>query len=510
MTLHARKVLQVLLVAATTAAVAGAGRTANHSTKDHLSIGPTGGNGPADVFFSFASGDGARAFFETPESLVAADTDTAYDIYQRQVGTTTLISTGPTGGNGNFDAFPADVVRRRHRGCSSRPRRRWSRRTRTASSTSTSASAARRRSCRPGPTGGNGQLDAFFHDVSTDGSRVFFETEESARRGRHGQPGRRLRAHRRDDDAGLRGHARQRQLSPPSSPASRRTAAASSSRPRSSWSRATPTTLSTCTGARAATTTLCRRARPAGTGRTTRRSADPRGTGRASSSRPTSRCSASDTDTSSDVYERSGGATTLVSAPRQRRLPGDLRGQLRRRHPRVLRDSRAAGRAATPTRSSTSTSARAAPPRSCRPGRRATAASTPASPGTPRTAQRVFFETRGAARGRRHRLRASTCTSAPAARPRRRLSTGPAGGNGAHRRELRGSLARRRQGDRRDDRAAGRQRHRHGQRRLRALSPARPRTSPRADRRATRPSPRSSTASPTTARGSSSTRASRS
>jgi hypothetical protein len=129
------------------------------------------------VFFSFASGDGARAFFETQESLVAADTDTAYDIYERQGGTTTLISIGPSGGNGNFDAFPSDVsanglrvffeteeslvpedtdaffdVYQRFNGIT------------TLMST--------------GSTGGNGPFDVFFHDISTDGSRVFFETEE--------------------------------------------------------------------------------------------------------------------------------------------------------------------------------------------------------------------------------------------------------------------------------------------------------------------------------------------
>jgi len=150
---------------------------ANHSTKDHVSIGPSGGNGAVDAFFSFSSSDGSRAFFETPESLVAGDTDAAYDLYQRQAGSTTLISTGPAGGNGNFDVFPADVsadglhvffeteeqlvagdtdgffdIYERSGG------------TTTLIST--------------GPTGGNGQFDVFFHDVSIDGARVFFETEE--------------------------------------------------------------------------------------------------------------------------------------------------------------------------------------------------------------------------------------------------------------------------------------------------------------------------------------------
>jgi hypothetical protein len=176
-TLHARKVVQALLVAAMVMLVSAPAATANHSTKDHLSIGPTGGNGAADGFFSFASANGSRAFFETPESLVAGDTDNAYDLYERQGGTTTLISTGPSGGNANLDVFPADVsadglrvffeteeslvpadsdgffdVYERSGG------------TTTLIST--------------GSTGGNGAFDVFFHDASIHGNRVFFETEE--------------------------------------------------------------------------------------------------------------------------------------------------------------------------------------------------------------------------------------------------------------------------------------------------------------------------------------------
>ena len=165
----------LLVVAATMVVVPSA--LANHSTKDLVSIGPTGGNGPNDVFFSFASGDGARAFFETPESLVAADTDTAYDIYERQGGTTTLISTGPSGGNGNFDAFPSDV--------SSNGLRVFfeTEESLVAGDTDAFFDVYQRFNgtttlMSTGSTGGNGPLDVFFHDISTDGARVFFETEE--------------------------------------------------------------------------------------------------------------------------------------------------------------------------------------------------------------------------------------------------------------------------------------------------------------------------------------------
>ncbi len=47
--------------------------------------------------------DGAQAFLRTPESLVAGDTDARSDVYERASGATTLLSTGPAGGNGAFD-----------------------------------------------------------------------------------------------------------------------------------------------------------------------------------------------------------------------------------------------------------------------------------------------------------------------------------------------------------------------------------------------------------------------
>ncbi len=67
-----------------------------------ISTGPDGGDGPADAFFAKASNDGSRVFFNTTESLVAEDTDSSADVYERSGGATTLISTGTVGGNGPF------------------------------------------------------------------------------------------------------------------------------------------------------------------------------------------------------------------------------------------------------------------------------------------------------------------------------------------------------------------------------------------------------------------------
>jgi hypothetical protein len=71
-----------------------------------LSTGPTGGNGNDlnDGAFSFAeSADARRVFFRTAESLVPADQDSHVDLYESVSGATYLISIGPAGGNGAFD-----------------------------------------------------------------------------------------------------------------------------------------------------------------------------------------------------------------------------------------------------------------------------------------------------------------------------------------------------------------------------------------------------------------------
>ena len=64
-----------------------------------------GGTTSQYAFFGGASKDGARVFFYTDEQLVSADTDPWYDVYERYGGQTTLISTGPTSTSGDNNAF---------------------------------------------------------------------------------------------------------------------------------------------------------------------------------------------------------------------------------------------------------------------------------------------------------------------------------------------------------------------------------------------------------------------
>jgi hypothetical protein len=75
-----------------------------------LSTGPAASNASARVTDPAFSLDGSRAFFTTDESLVSEDTDGRADIYMRSGGTTTLVSQGSAGGNGPFPVgFRSDV-----------------------------------------------------------------------------------------------------------------------------------------------------------------------------------------------------------------------------------------------------------------------------------------------------------------------------------------------------------------------------------------------------------------
>src|SRR5436190_1162356 len=62
--------------------------------------GPAGSSAVFDAFVDGVSADGSRVFFRTFEPMVSADTDMQMDTYERAGGQTTLLSTGPAGGNG--------------------------------------------------------------------------------------------------------------------------------------------------------------------------------------------------------------------------------------------------------------------------------------------------------------------------------------------------------------------------------------------------------------------------
>src|SRR5262245_45417808 len=78
--------------------------SADHTLLEQLSTGPAGRNGAVEPAYVGASADGTKVFFTTLESLVSADTDTVADVYERSGGQTTLVSTGPNGGSGDFIA----------------------------------------------------------------------------------------------------------------------------------------------------------------------------------------------------------------------------------------------------------------------------------------------------------------------------------------------------------------------------------------------------------------------
>ena len=155
-----------------------AGAWASHDSIELVSTGPAGGNGAATVAYAGASEDGGRVYFQTIESLVASDTDARIDVYERSGTTTTLISTGQAGGNGAFNAFFAGTSADGSRvffGTSER----------LVAGDNDSQSDVYERAggtttlLSTGPTGGNGAQSAYFDGASDDGARVFFHTNEN-------------------------------------------------------------------------------------------------------------------------------------------------------------------------------------------------------------------------------------------------------------------------------------------------------------------------------------------
>ncbi|MGB7587599.1 MAG: hypothetical protein WBM00_02705 [Solirubrobacterales bacterium] len=142
------------------------------------------GNGAHDALFAGASLDGTGVFFETDEKLSASDADGARDVYEHFGGETILISTGPTdsstGSLAEFDrASPAGSIV-----LFSTTEKLTSEDTDSARDVysrdvvgKTTTLVSRGGSCAPAC--GNGVDDASFAKASTDASTVFFETDES-------------------------------------------------------------------------------------------------------------------------------------------------------------------------------------------------------------------------------------------------------------------------------------------------------------------------------------------
>ncbi len=143
-----------------------------------VSTGPTGGNGAFPANFDFVSQDGSKIVFETNEALTTGDTDNARDVYQRSAGGTTLVSRGPAGTNAAVDSF--------YEGSSADASKIFFGTVESLVSADTDSyfdtyerlNGTSAVLMTTSPTGGNGAFAAEFAGASQDGSRVFFETAE--------------------------------------------------------------------------------------------------------------------------------------------------------------------------------------------------------------------------------------------------------------------------------------------------------------------------------------------
>jgi hypothetical protein len=151
--------------------------SADQNFEQIVSTGTAGGSGPFDASFRDVSADGSRVWFETAERLVSADTDTSQDVYERSGGTTALVSTGPAGGNGVFGStYVGSSQDGSHVFFTTREQL-------VSADTDTSQDLYERSGgtttlVSTGPDGGNGAFTASFNAVSQDGSKVFFQTSE--------------------------------------------------------------------------------------------------------------------------------------------------------------------------------------------------------------------------------------------------------------------------------------------------------------------------------------------
>ena len=73
-----------------------------------ISTGPADAGTGGESFFEWATPDGSHVVFSSGARLTAEDTDTAYDIYDWSGGITRLVSIGPAGGNASCEALPSE------------------------------------------------------------------------------------------------------------------------------------------------------------------------------------------------------------------------------------------------------------------------------------------------------------------------------------------------------------------------------------------------------------------
>jgi hypothetical protein len=130
-----------------------------------------GGNGPSDAFLGGTFDDGSGAFFETDERISPADTNLETDVYRRAAGATTLVSAGSAEHPAFFSGASADGSRAFYETeqnvCAGDTDVSWDVYENNQGVTSLVSA------------GGNGPEPAEFLDSSDDGGRVFLGTSES-------------------------------------------------------------------------------------------------------------------------------------------------------------------------------------------------------------------------------------------------------------------------------------------------------------------------------------------
>jgi hypothetical protein len=152
---------------------------------------PACGNGPVESNFAAATESGTKVFFVTEEQLAAADNDDTVDVYERDLvaGTTALVSAGgspcpPGCGNGEFPATLRGTAADGSRAFFATFEQLVNADTDTAidiyqrdlPAGPTTLVSQGSSACAPGC--GNSSAPAVFAGASADGSRVFFETNE--------------------------------------------------------------------------------------------------------------------------------------------------------------------------------------------------------------------------------------------------------------------------------------------------------------------------------------------
>lgn len=141
-----------------------------------VSTGPAGGNGAPAAVFAGASSDGTRIFFETSESLLAGDADSGIDVYERAGGATALVSTGPTGGNA--EGKPAALLWVSPDGSSSAVLFTTAEQLTGDDEDAFQDVYAREAGATTRVSTGNDEYNASFAGASDDGSHVFVVTRE--------------------------------------------------------------------------------------------------------------------------------------------------------------------------------------------------------------------------------------------------------------------------------------------------------------------------------------------